>query len=78
VVKKIEQESGCKYGMKGRSIEGKQICWLPPGILSQSRSKCSKYVLLSKGLDAPKGRVDIDKCTTTQEKPVGVERANYI
>ena len=51
VVKEIEQESSCIYGMKGQSLKGKQIFWLPPAILSQSKLKYGRYVLLSKGFE---------------------------
>jgi hypothetical protein len=36
MVEEIEEECGRIYGMKSRSIEGNQIHWLPPAILSQS------------------------------------------
>ena len=78
VVKEIEQESSCIYGMKGQSLKGKQIFWLPPAILSQSKLKYGRYVLLSKGFDTLEGRGDFNKRTTTQEKPMGTECANYI
>ena len=78
IVKEIEQESSCIYGMKGQSLEGKQTFWLPPAILSQSKLKCGKYILLSKGFDTLEGRGDSNERTTTQEKPMGAEYANYI
>jgi hypothetical protein len=73
VVKEVEQESDRVYRMKSWGIEGKQIVWFPPAILSQSELKFgSKYVLLCKGFDALKGGGDINECPTAQEEPVGV------
>jgi hypothetical protein len=79
MVEEKEEKCGRAYGVKSRSIEGKQIRWLPPSILSQKKhSECGKYVLMSKGFDFLEGRGDIDKRATAEEKPVGVECANYI
>ena len=41
VVKEVEQESSCIYGVKRGSAEGEQIFWLrPAAILSQRKLEC--------------------------------------
>jgi len=42
MLEEVEQKGGCIYGVKGRSIEGKQIGWLPTANLSQHRLKSEK------------------------------------
>ena len=79
VVEEMEEKCGCIYGVKCRSIEGKQIHWLPPFILSPKKQiECGNYVLMCKGIDVLEGRRDIDKRATAEEKPVSVECTNYI